>query len=91
MTGGQAFVWDPQRERVVTRVNPDLVEVLRPDHDAIEELRWLVERHVALTESRRGAALLDTWTSAIDHLWHMLPRDRVDRISSAAARRVGAA
>ncbi len=91
MTGGQAFVWDPQRERVVTRVNADLVEVLRPDHDAIEELRWLVERHVSLTGSRRGTALLDTWDAAIDHLWHMAPRDRVDRISTAAARRVGAA
>ncbi len=51
MTGGQAFVWDPEIERVVTRVNGDLVEVLRPDHEALEELRWLVERHVELTGS----------------------------------------
>jgi glutamate synthase domain-containing protein 3 len=91
MTGGQAFVWDPQRERVVTRVNADLVEVLRPDHDGLEELRWLVERHVDLTGSLRGTSLLDTWDEAIEHLWHVLPRDRADRISGVAARRVGAA
>ncbi len=91
MTGGQAFVWDPQRERVVTRVNGDLVEVLRPDHTALEELHWLVERHVELTGSLRGTALLGTWDGAIEHLWHVLPRVRTDRISAASARRVGAA
>jgi len=45
MTGGQAFLWDPLPERVLSRVNADLVEVLRPDHDAAAELRYLVERH----------------------------------------------
>jgi glutamate synthase (NADPH/NADH) large chain len=91
MTGGQAFVWDPLPERVMTRVNDDLVEVLRPDHDALGELRWLVERHVELTGSRRGADLLADWDETAEHLWHILPRDRVDRISTSAARRVTAA
>jgi glutamate synthase domain-containing protein 2/glutamate synthase domain-containing protein 1/glutamate synthase domain-containing protein 3 len=91
MTGGQAFLWDPLPERVMTRVNDDLVEVVRPDHEALEELRWLVERHVALTGSRRGADLLADWDETAEHLWHVLPRDRVDRISTSAARRVAAA
>jgi len=91
MTGGQAFVWDPVAERVLTRVNPDLVEVLRPDHDALEELRWLVERHVELTGSARGSELLACWEEATDQLWHVLPRDRVGRIRSSVARRVAAA
>jgi glutamate synthase domain-containing protein 2/glutamate synthase domain-containing protein 1/glutamate synthase domain-containing protein 3 len=91
MTGGQAFLWDPLPERVMTRVNDDLVEVVRPDHDALEDLRWLVERHVELTGSRRGADLLADWDETADHLWHVLPRARVDRISSNAARRVAAA
>ena len=75
----------------MTRVNDDLVEVIRPDHDALEELRWLVERHVELTGSRRGADLLADWDGTAEHLWHVLPRDRVDRISTSAARRVAAA
>ncbi len=91
MTGGQAFVWDPVPERVITRVNDDLVEVVRPDHDALEELRWLVERHVELTKSLRGRELLDTWTDAVEHLWHVVPRERVQRISTTAATRVAAA
>ena len=88
MTGGQAFLWDPERERVVTRVNSDLVEVLRPDHDALGELRWLVERFVELTGSGRGRELLDGWDDALDHLWHVVPQDRADRLSDSAGRRV---
>ena len=88
MTGGQAFVWDPEVERVVTRVNPDLVEVLRPDHEAIEDLRWRVERFVELTDSRRGRALLADWDAALDQLWHILPRDRADGLADSASRRV---
>jgi glutamate synthase domain-containing protein 2/glutamate synthase domain-containing protein 1/glutamate synthase domain-containing protein 3 len=88
MTGGQAFVWDPVAERIMTRLNDDLVELLRPDHDALEELRWLVERHVSLTGSARGQTLLADWDETVDHLWQILPRNRVERISSTAARRV---
>jgi glutamate synthase (ferredoxin) len=91
MTGGQAFVWDPVPERVIARVNDDLVEVVRPDHDALEELRWLVERHVELTQSTRGGDLLGTCEEAVEHLWHILPRERVQRISTTAATRVSAA
>ena len=34
MTGGQAFVWDPDAERLIARLNTDLVEAVRPDADA---------------------------------------------------------
>jgi glutamate synthase domain-containing protein 3 len=76
---------------VIARVNDDLVEVVRPDHDALEELRWLVERHVELTRSTRGRDLVGTWDEAVEHLWHILPRERVQRISTTAATRVSAA
>ena len=91
MTGGQAFVWDAEVERLLTRVNGDLVEVLRPDHGAEDEVRWLVERHAELTGSRRAAALLAGWEQRRDELWHVLPRARADQQSSVRARRVSAA
>src|SRR5690606_19596407 len=31
MTGGQAFVWDPEAERLMSRINTDLVEAIRPE------------------------------------------------------------
>jgi glutamate synthase domain-containing protein 2/glutamate synthase domain-containing protein 1/glutamate synthase domain-containing protein 3 len=91
MTGGQAFVWDPSPERVMTRVNADLIEVARADHDALEDLRWLVERHAELTGSTRAVELLDQWEETLDHLWHIVPRRRVQRISAKAATRISAA
>ena len=91
MTGGQVFVWDPEIERVVTRVNGDLVEVNRPDHVAMEDLRWLVERHVELTSSERGDELLRSWGDLCDQLWHIVPRGRSTAMSSTTARRVATA
>jgi glutamate synthase (ferredoxin) len=91
MTGGQAFVWDPEAERLMGRINTDLVEAIRPEPDALLELRWLVERHVELTESLRGAELLKVWDQAAEQLWHVVPKQRVKRIETGAARRVTAA
>jgi glutamate synthase (ferredoxin) len=91
MTGGQAFVWDPVPERVLGRVNPALVEVLRPDHEALEDLRFLVERHHELTGSARARELLDRWDEESPHLWHILPRDRAESLVDTAARRVATA
>jgi glutamate synthase domain-containing protein 3 len=88
MTGGQAFVWTPHLERLIVRVNTDLVEAVRPDTDANEEVRWLVERHAELTGSLRAHELLKVWDQAIEQLWHIVPKDRVSRIGDTQAGRV---
>src|ERR687898_2758457 len=49
MTGGQAFVFDDRFDRLAARLNPDLVDAFRPDSAALQEVRWLVERHPELT------------------------------------------
>jgi glutamate synthase domain-containing protein 2/glutamate synthase domain-containing protein 1/glutamate synthase domain-containing protein 3 len=91
MTGGELFVWDPEIERLMTRVNMDLVEVARPDHEAFETLRWLVERHVELTGSARGRLLMAEWPERLDQLWHIVPRDRQRLITQETAQRVATA
>src|SRR5690606_22617556 len=53
MTGGQAFVWDPQLERLIRRLNLDLVEAIKPDVLALADARLLLERHAELTGSAR--------------------------------------
>jgi glutamate synthase domain-containing protein 2/glutamate synthase domain-containing protein 3 len=88
MTGGQAFVFDSDAERLISRLNPDLVDAVRPDAAAQEEVRWLVERHAALTGSRRSAQLLDQWTKAVGHVWQVLPKDEVRRIEGRQAGRL---
>jgi glutamate synthase domain-containing protein 2/glutamate synthase domain-containing protein 1/glutamate synthase domain-containing protein 3 len=84
MTGGQAFVFDASFERLIHRINPDLVEAVRPDAVALQEVRWLVERHAELTGSPRSAALLTAWETTSHQVWHVLPKDRVRRIEDSA-------
>jgi glutamate synthase domain-containing protein 3 len=91
MTGGDLFVWDPEIERLLTRVNTDLVEVARPDHEAFETLRWLVQRHVELTASTRAKLLMAEWPERLDQLWHIVPRDRQRLITQETAQRVATA
>ena len=83
MTGGQAFVFDPTLERLISRLNTDLVEAERPDAEALEEVRWLVERHAELTGSPRSASCSTDWAKAVTQLWHVLPKDQVRRIEGA--------
>ncbi len=91
MTGGQVFVFDPDTERVLARVNTDLVEALRPEPDDVDEVKWLVERHLELTGSLRAAELLKVWGQAAEMLWHVLPWDRPERHQRVEAHRVSAA
>ncbi|HEU0170522.1 MAG TPA: glutamate synthase large subunit [Acidimicrobiales bacterium] len=88
MTGGQAYVFDRDHERLISRLNPDLVDAVRPDTISLEEVRWLVERHAELTGSPRSAMLLEHWAKATTHLWHVLPKDQVRRYEEGQAGRV---
>jgi glutamate synthase domain-containing protein 2/glutamate synthase domain-containing protein 1/glutamate synthase domain-containing protein 3 len=88
MTGGQAFVFDRDHERLISRLNPDLVDAVRPDTASLEEVRWLVERHAELTGSRRAATLLEHWSKAAAQVWHVLPKGQVRRFREGQASRV---
>jgi glutamate synthase (ferredoxin) len=89
MTGGQCYVWDPHGE-LPERLNPSLVEAIRPAADHMRELRWLVEQHLELTHSPLAADLLDDWATAGCDFWHVLPLGRVRRLEAQNAGRVGA-
>ena len=93
MTGGQAFVWDPDVERVAHpgQPRPGRGRCAPSPTTSLEELRWLVERHVELTGSARAAELLKDWDQAADTLWHILPWDRPERHQRVEAHRVSAA
>ena len=88
MTGGQAFILEPEAELLLTRINYDLVESLRPDAETLEELRWLVERHAELSRSVLTETLLDDWEETAQHFWHILPKQRPERIQVGEAQRV---
>jgi glutamate synthase domain-containing protein 2/glutamate synthase domain-containing protein 1/glutamate synthase domain-containing protein 3 len=89
MTGGTAFMWDPTHD-LPARLNSQLVEADRPDGSQLEELRWLIERHVELTESPRARAVLDDWHESVQQFWVITPKGRSRQLDTATTR-VGAA
>jgi glutamate synthase (ferredoxin) len=89
MTGGEAYVWDPDG-RLPERLNPALVEAIRPDPEDLQELRWLVEQHRDLTGSARAERLLADWAGAAGGFWHVVPLDRSARLAARNAGRVAA-
>ena len=70
MSGGIAYVWDPDY-RLSALANLASVE-LEPVEDG-ERLRALVERHRALTGSRRADELLSRWSESLGEFVQVMP------------------
>ncbi len=81
MTGGMAYVYDPDR-RLDAFLNPTSVihqSVQVPYYE--HQLKVLVEEHVAQTQSRFAARLLNEWDAEIDHFRQVIPREMLPRLS----------
>jgi glutamate synthase domain-containing protein 3 len=89
MTGGQCYLWDPRGE-LPERLNPSLVEAIRPAADHLRQLRWLIEQHLELTGSPRAQQLLADWATTGCDFWHVVPLGRVRRLEAQNAGRVSA-
>ena len=80
MTGGMAFVYDPEGrfERLANR-GSILWQRLASDHWR-EELEVLVKRHVELTGSAHAKALLSEWSASLGDFWQVVPKDMVNKL-----------
>ncbi len=80
MTGGEAYVYDPDGT-LAARLNRQLVDTSHVDELPAAELRFLVERHRALTGSRPAAELLADWDATVRRVLACRPprRDRAPR------------
>jgi glutamate synthase domain-containing protein 3 len=74
MSGGVAYVLDGTHDFRAGRYNNGMVD-LEPlvDADDIEELRDLVERHHAYTDSSVAAWVLDNWSVALNEFVKVMP------------------
>jgi glutamate synthase (NADPH/NADH) large chain len=76
-TGGVAFVYDAA-DQFELRLNKDTILWQRVNHPYWDaELRRLIERHVAETESRYAAALLNDWDRVAGKFWQIVPKEYV--------------
>ena len=92
MSGGVAYVLDLDKRQV----NREMVELQRPGHDDLRELRVAVQRHHELTGSAVAASLLGDWTRRAASFTKVMPRDyqrvlEAARIARAEGRDVDAA
>ncbi len=76
-TGGMAFVYDAE-ELFEKRINPDSLTWQRVAHPHWEQvLRELVAQHVAETNSRYAARLLNDWDWTLPRFWQVVPKEFV--------------
>jgi glutamate synthase domain-containing protein 3 len=90
MTGGEAYVFDPEG-LLATRLNRQLVEAVLVDDAEAAELRFLVERHRDFTGSERATTMLDDWDATVRHMWRVAPLGEVTRIERSTEGTIGTA
>lgn len=85
MSGGVAYVYDPTGE-FPAKVNYEMVALEQLTDDDRAELRSLVERHQAYTESAVAQRLLDDWDVSVTKFVRVMPLDykRVLEVLAAA-------
>jgi glutamate synthase (NADPH/NADH) large chain len=82
MTGGMAFVYDEQ-DAFMLKVNPETVVYQRLASAHWEmRLKTLIEEHVAETQSRFAAQLLNDWSLVRDRFWQIVPKEMVARLEN---------
>jgi glutamate synthase domain-containing protein 3 len=85
MSGGLAFVLD-EGHHLTQRINSDMVQMVRitNEQDAVL-LKHLITRHVRLTGSARGQAILDNWPTRLGLFWKVAPKGTVGSTAKRAA------
>ncbi|MDX1523417.1 MAG: glutamate synthase-related protein, partial [Anaerolineae bacterium] len=77
MSGGVAFVLD-ESQQLAQRINPDMVQLVRVTNSKdVELLKYLINRHVRLTGSVRGQAILDNWPIQLGLFWKVAPKGTI--------------
>jgi glutamate synthase (NADPH) large chain len=74
MSGGVAYVYDPMGE-LPDHLNPEMVELEKPDDDDFEWLHLMLTKHVDATDSVPGTRILSHWPTERQRFVKVMPRD----------------
>jgi glutamate synthase (NADPH/NADH) large chain len=75
MSGGIAYVYDPDQKFVNGRCNTEMVELEKPSETDSQELFALVQNHYHATESTKALKLLEDWEKHLSHFVKVIPTD----------------
>lgn len=77
MSGGLAFILD-EGHYLGRRLNSDMVQMVRVTNEQdVALLKHLITRHVRLTGSARGQAILDNWSTRLGLFWKVAPKGTI--------------
>jgi len=74
MSGGLAFVYDPDNSFLL-RVNPEMIDLDKPDDSDLEWLEDRIQRHQRETGSAVAESLLATWSDSSSKFVKVMPKD----------------
>ena len=79
MTGGLGYFLD-ETGNFASKVNPEIVQIQRVTTTAGEQqLKEMIQQHVARTGSAKGKAILQDWDSYLEQFWQVVPPSEADR------------
>ncbi len=73
MSGGIAYVFDPENKFKNGPCNTETIEFEDITIDDAADLKALIEKHVAYTNSNRGKELLSNWDMSLSHFVRVMP------------------
>ena len=88
MSGGVAYIYDEPGDFVQNKLNPDMVNVyqlIECGDDEMNLVKAKLEKHVALTGSKRAQAILDGWPETAGNFLKVMPQD-YERVLHAVKR-----
>ncbi|OYW82507.1 MAG: hypothetical protein B7Z26_03060, partial [Asticcacaulis sp. 32-58-5] len=74
MTGGVAYVWDPDKS-FANYINPEGITLRSVPDESEAELKGLIEEHFKMTLSPRAEALLDDWDNSLKAFVQVMPNE----------------
>ena len=82
MTGGVAYIWDPE-SKFVHVANPDAIDwypLSDMDEKHIDVYRMMLEIHTERTGSQRASELLKEWPQTLSETLMIVPKEIADRV-----------
>jgi glutamate synthase domain-containing protein 3 len=76
MSGGIAYIWGPDMERIAELCNMKMIELERlEDREEIRQLYEMIVNHVKYTQSELGKQLLTDWKHTVRQFVRVIPRE----------------
>lgn len=75
MSGGIAYVYDPENKFINGLCNTETIEFEEILSEDAADLKAMIEKHVALTDSNKGKKILENWETSLLNFVRVMPTE----------------